>query len=301
MTSFKGLLSVSLFAFLAVGCANDSKSSDPYAGLDLYATPANPAPRSYLKDIVVALEKSQEYIPSEDAIFATVIDGQDIKHLSSRSQEKQEALQKLNSTGQGFLQSVQAQCTIQNASKREQGGAQEGQTQFVDLKMATVGDNCPLLINRSTSLRTYYKKARVVGNRSYQMNIENKQTMINSVAVKEPAMQQQSGLISFTTKIEMDANINATGSADSSSMSSNVNVSGEIRIELHNGDVISGPLLGKVIATDKSTNTRLIFNGQSSQGAIRIAVSVGQDAKPEVYINGEKFDPEQLGGLINLQ
>jgi hypothetical protein len=296
-----GLVSVALFAALAMGCAG---SDDNKNSLDPYSKPANPVPKEYIVELASMRERSKKYIPAEEAIFDRVIDEEEVKNVSES--EKNEKMSLLNSSGEAFLKTIKTDCTIQNAKLKEKGSADVGQTQSKTLTMSAAGDKCPIEINRKEeNVIQYQSTYKPDENGRGTVKGNGTKTIFSSFKILDKKIASLAGYKSLLVDYQLIGSFNVRIDPEETKLDSNGSLSGKVEIDLADGSKISGPLSGEVTASDEKYSVIVIFNGSTPKGDLKIAFVVDKDENSGLWINGEKADKDYLesfgGGFHSLQ
>jgi hypothetical protein len=291
-----------LLAFGAVlalaGCSSDS-GGNKNINLDPMAKPSNPASKEYVADVIRSLQNSKTVIPDDEAIFSTVLDGDDVKYVTPS--EQAEAGKKLDINGRQFAEDIKKNCSLKGAKKTESGGSvAKGATITSKSTLSSSGANCGWLIDQSTSNSTYYNdiSGDQFGN-SGRVSATMTREQRNRREIRDPKVVAKSGLQLMDMLLTMDMNMNAVMASGKQSMTMNGRIGGSVKLKLANGDEISGPIVGTMDVNSDSfdsrgkTNATIRFNGTSRGGDIWFTI-VMKNGQQELYLNGEKINADGL-------
>lgn len=260
--------------------------------------PQNAAPTQYLKDILVSIKDTNLYVPDDAAFFDAIINGSDVRPIWDGSQERQEALQKLSGDGLRFLNDIRTTCAINNAKKTESGEIRQGATKSQTLTMSTSGAGCPFVVSKNNLSETTYDTIDV--NQAAQtFHVVMRLSGVNSETreIRNQRVVDLSGTRSMAVNLRLSGNADVTQTASQQTMKMRIQGNGTVSVVLANGDTIGGLLSMEVVGTEQASESRVLFDGQSNHGAIRIVFIVRSNQPPEIYLNGEKVNAAEWGGI----
>ncbi len=288
---------------LLVSCSNSSGGGGGGGNIfDPTLKPANAVSNADFQYYMSLLKISQRVIPADEVIFSKVLNGSTAKDVTK--EEREEASKRLSTSGQQVARDVLSNCTVNEAKTKTTGGDEFKQGAKIVESGAmsiTQGFTCPMMMDKQVEttsvVRTILESAggqevRVVS------DILSKETQSRDFAgasIRKGTNASKFGLNVTTTGV-IDLNI----SKSSVTMAVTMNGIGSIAYDLADGDFARGPV-GVKINLDSAAgkgSVQYLLDLKTSRGAIRI-VALSDETKQEVYINGEKQNPENFPDIMS--
>lgn len=287
------ILSVALIALAACSDGGSSGGNGilPPDRVKPNDVPPNPAPDSYVQEILLDMNEAPKYVPSNEAFMGAVIDGNDIKIISNWSQERQEALNKLSTSGRRFVDDIKRDCKIDNATLTKTGDLNRDKAESRVLKLSTSGTQCPYVTSENITENSSYTQDQAGQKiRFNQTKSQTQKVLINNDQIASLAGYKQ-------TEFNLDM-VTVADMTYQNTGTIKVTATGNGRLVRSNGDIISGPvsmILNQTLGTaSSSADMSLLFEGTSKAGAIRVLVKQEPNQKtPSIYLNGKKVELEE--------
>lgn len=296
-------MSVLLMALVAglVACSDGGGSGDKPNGptnFEPARKPANAvsaADQKYYQQLIV---KATQHLPKDEVIFSTVLSGS--KAESVKQEDRDKAIALLNEDGKNIARLMQGRCQINEAQSTTTGDTE----MRVGAKQREVGwmsitDTSTCLIPMSKNAQADSVITSIDGN-SKLVHIKSTTTMVDSTTrkVNDDFVQYRTNLRSTATNVTSKANLDVAFTQDNITMKANIKGNGTMAYELVDGDYIRGPVTFEAVIDSGSgkANGQFLYDLQTSRGALRI-VMIGTESGQEVYVNGEKVNPDDFGPL----
>lgn len=265
--------------------------------------PANAVSKEDLGYYAQILEKSQSFLPADAVVFNVVLAGANAENV--QPEDRNEAYWKLDPTGRQNIDTIKQNCRVLEAVSSTTGD-QEFRVGAVSETTGTMGLNelagrCPTLMTKSAYQKSTVRTIEQAGADSARIVTFVEGTDSRSQTIADARWQSTLNGTRMNMDFATSGTVEMTMSKDSMSMKADMSGNGSLSVDLLAGDFIRGPIsmnLKMDTATQKG-NMQALYDLQTVRGAIRI-VMIGTEATQEFYINGEKVEPGQMGGLTNL-
>lgn len=299
--------SLLVMSALLSACANNSDSKNGgYAFTEDFkpnTRPGGAASEADLKDLLAVFKDSSKFVPDKAAIYDAVIDDSQTKSTYG-TPERQEALNKLNNDGTRFLEQVKNRCRINNATLRETGNNQtpyKGLVTTKNLSMSLEGQQCPMLHTETNSMTMVYDDVQI-GRDSAAVKMHLNSSTLNHQEVRDERMVQLNGVRSVSIKMDLSGAGEATATARSNESKVKASGSGVLKIVLANGETIAGNMKIETFAINNVSSMQVLFEANTSKGAVRIVVIKNANEELKAYLNGSRINPrdwEDIGFKVN--
>lgn len=263
--------------------------------------PADAVSAEDLKHYQAFVKTNSQYLPQDEVIFANVLSGSQAEPV--KPEEYQEAHARLNADGQQVALMMKSRCNIVDAQSTTTGETElkVGATQIGKGSMAlTEKANCPIVMKKdadSTSVIT-----DITGDSAQaRIKMDGTLTETTSREVKDDYLHYRTNSRSFAMQMTGQSKSEVIFKENSMGLKAAINARGTMAYEMIDGDYMRGPVTAEVFL-DSETNKgqyQALYDLHTSRGALRI-VMIGTEAGNEIYINGEKVNPDDLGPLANL-
>lgn len=254
------------------------------------------ADQKYYQELVLTIAK---HLPQDAAVFSTVLSGAKAEAVKQEDHDK--AMARLNADGQQIARLIQARCQINQAQSTATGDTE----MRVGAKQREVGTMS--IADSGTCLTPMTKDAQsdsvitsIDGN-SNLVHIKSTTTLVEKMdrKVNDDFVQYRTNLRSASTSIASKANLDIAFSKDNITMKAVVSGTGAMAYELVDGDFVRGPISfeANIDSGTNKANGQYLYDLKTSRGALRI-VMIGNETSQEVYVNGEKVNPDDFGPLF---
>ncbi|KHD87400.1 MAG: hypothetical protein OM95_14510 [Bdellovibrio sp. ArHS] len=297
-------LYIAVFAITACsGAGGDSAEETPVDIFRPYEKPVNAMSSSDVKYYAELNMAFGKLIPSPHAIFTAVVSGGSAKTVEV--EERQKAIEKLSPEGLAVLKKIKKDCEIFPAFGAQWGDTQarEGAVSGERAQMSIAAKGCPLNYLEEGEVITQINRVRV--NQAEQpaqtlSQVKLKQKIYGHL--QDEKLRQATNIIESLLELNSVTDADVTVAKQAMVMLMKTTGSGRVLIRLADGDTVSGPIQFQM-SMDSATGamqTRSLLDLQTVRGALRI-VSISTESQSELYINGEKADPADFGGVLNPQ